>query len=153
MTPALTVIIPTYNDAAVIGPALDRIGRLRIELDIVVVDGGSTDATVGIAQWCGAKVIVAGGCDTEQMHAGAKAARTDILWFLHADADPPHDSGDRILEALADCEVIGGRLLRGAGFFMRRSAYLKAGGFRDVRFAELDLMRRARRYGRFVRKR
>lgn len=42
------------------------------------------------------------------MHAGACAARGEVLWFVHADTHPPVDGVRHILEALAKCHVVGG---------------------------------------------
>lgn len=178
MQPAVSVIIPTLNEAATIGVTLDRIARLRVEHEVLVVDGGSSDDTVGIAQWCQARVLAAPTGRGSQMHTGAQAAAADVLWFLHADTRPPPGAGEHILEALADCSVVAGNFrlafdgdsmgaallsriyphlrrigLRygDSGLFVRRSVYEKAGGFRPYPlFEDLDLIRRLSRFGRVV---
>jgi rSAM/selenodomain-associated transferase 2 len=178
MRPAISVIIPTFNEARAIGVTLDRLSRLRMEHEVIVVDGGSSDDTVGIAQWCQAKVLTCEPGRGRQMHAGAEAASTDVLWFLHADTYPPAEAGEYILSALADNLVAGGNFrLRfgGGGFgaavltkiyprlrwlglrygdsslFVRRSVYQQSGGFRAYPlFEDLDLVKRLRVFGRFV---
>ena len=56
--------------------------------EILVVDGGSSDATVAIAERGGARVVVAPKGRGAQLRAGAAAAQGDWLLFLHADTLP-----------------------------------------------------------------
>lgn len=57
--PAITVVVPAYNEAALIGRCLQSLRRQRLEepFEIIVVDNGSTDATATIARRWGARVI------------------------------------------------------------------------------------------------
>jgi rSAM/selenodomain-associated transferase 2 len=178
MRPALSVIIPALDEAQSIGAALDAAARLKGEVEVIVVDGGSADATVGVARGKGARVVGAARGRGSQMHAGARAARGEVLWFLHADTLAPADASERISDALRDPRAVGGnfhvrfdgtrraarfltwlyprlRLLGLAygdsGFFVRRAAYERAGGFKPLPlFEDLDLLRALRRQGRFV---
>jgi cellulose synthase/poly-beta-1,6-N-acetylglucosamine synthase-like glycosyltransferase len=105
-------------------------------------------------------------------------SRGDILWFVHADTQPPAYALSEISEALRSSNVVGGNfgltfdgasraarlltfiypLLRGfnlcygdSGIFVRRAVYEKIGGFRQYAlFEDLDLLKRLRRAGRFV---
>jgi rSAM/selenodomain-associated transferase 2 len=84
----LTIIIPTLNAAAVLGDTLagiDMGAPLREIPEIIVVDGGSTDATREIATAAGAVVVDAPRGRGQQLAAGALVARGDWLLFLHAD--------------------------------------------------------------------
>lgn len=84
MTPAASVVIPVLNDAA----ALRRlIADLRVDasLQIVVVDGGSSDASLCAATDADRVLSVAPGRG-RQLRAGASCATSDWLWFLHADS-------------------------------------------------------------------
>ena len=83
-TSNISIIIPTRNEA-------DSIGRLLPELqavhgvELLVVDGGSTDNTVDIAKSLGAQVLSSPPGRAEQMNTGAEAAHGNILLFLHCD--------------------------------------------------------------------
>jgi rSAM/selenodomain-associated transferase 2 len=83
--PTLSVVIPTLNAAQDLGRTLDSLAGGGIDFDVIVADGGSTDATLRIARAFGAKVIEAPRGRGPQMAAGAKAATGAWLLFLHAD--------------------------------------------------------------------
>jgi glycosyltransferase involved in cell wall biosynthesis len=141
----LTVIIPTWNDAACLGHALAAATRVGDE--IIVVDGGSPDGTADLARASGVRVVTAPKARGIQLHVGALAARGDVFLFLGADARPAPDARDSILAVLDDPAVIGGFLPRGpagprdrgrlnrrhpgsSGMFIRAEAYAALGGFR-----------------------
>jgi len=86
-TAAIGVVIPALNAGASLGATLDALaaGRQRLRLDIVVVDGGSTDATVATAEAHGARTIATTPGRGGQLAAGAAAAAGDWLLFVHAD--------------------------------------------------------------------
>lgn len=75
-------MIPTLNAASVVGAAVAALAPLQ---DVVVVDGGSRDATVDAAAAAGARVVTAPRGRGTQIAAGIAAARSDWLLLLHAD--------------------------------------------------------------------
>lgn len=83
----LGVVIPTLNAAGRLATTLASLeaGRAYFDLDIVVVDGGSEDDTVAVAQAGGARVVTSQAGRGVQLHAGAQAVAGEGLLFLHAD--------------------------------------------------------------------
>jgi rSAM/selenodomain-associated transferase 2 len=79
----LSAIIPTLNAAGTLGATLDA-ARPGVD-EIVVVDGGSIDATMAIAASHGARTIASARGRGYQLAAGARSATGDWLLFLHAD--------------------------------------------------------------------
>ena len=86
----LTVIIPTLNEEMNLQRALDSVGSPSDNLEVIVVDAGSSDHTVEIAQRHGCKVFVGNPGRANQMNAGAAIATGDHLLFLHADTRLPN---------------------------------------------------------------
>ncbi|PKN12387.1 MAG: glycosyl transferase family 2 [Deltaproteobacteria bacterium HGW-Deltaproteobacteria-4] len=117
--PSLSVIIPTLNEAEHL-PALlaDLRQQQGVSLEIIVADGGSSDATRSVAEGCGVSFIAAKRGRGAQMNAAAQRATSDTLLFLHADCrlEPP-DLLHRALQALASARQEGERI---AGHFSLR---------------------------------
>ena len=100
-TVRLAVIVPALNEAAAIGSTLASLQAMRRRgHEIIVVDGGSNDATADIAGPLADRVLHAPRGRSRQLQAGAGAAHGDILWFLHADTGVPADSDRHIIHAL-----------------------------------------------------
>lgn len=88
----ISIIIPAYNEEKQIGELVSflRDHSDRYEIEIIIVDGGSTDATVQAAKNHGARVITSPQKGrAKQMNLGAQKARGEVLYFLHADTFPP----------------------------------------------------------------
>ncbi|WP_431133839.1 TIGR04283 family arsenosugar biosynthesis glycosyltransferase [Psychroserpens mesophilus] len=107
----VSVIIPTLNEAQTIGDLIRYLvnnSALPEQLEIIVVDGGSTDNTIpivnnvssSIVEWSPKTINCAELNITllhsekgraKQMNLGAKNASGNILYFLHADSFPPQN--------------------------------------------------------------
>ena len=171
----ITVVIPTLNEARWVRGAVESVAADALE--VIVVDGGSSDATVAEAASAGARVIAGRPGRASQMQAGAGWALGDWLVFLHADTRLEAGWSDA-LRALEGAFVAGAfcfrldspkaryRLVEVAvrlrcaalglpygdqAIFVRRETFVGCGGFGDVPILEdVDLVRRVRRYGRLA---
>ena len=90
----VSIIIPTYNEAAGIGALMHHLRQAGTATDaaveIIVADSPGTDATAALARQAGARVVA---CPRKgraaQLNQGAQQATGSILYFLHADSLPP----------------------------------------------------------------
>lgn len=82
----ISMIMPVFNEEIILEATLRAVTRLSDEIrsEIIVVDGGSTDATLKIAERY-ARVLQAPKGKANQLNAGARAAHGEILFFVHAD--------------------------------------------------------------------
>jgi len=169
----LTVIIPALNEAGQVGRAVESAWRAGAS-EVVVADGGSSDATRQIAAGARALVIAAPRGRGSQQNAAAAAATGDVLLFLHADNWLAGDICGQIESSLAgsgrlhgalrqriEAEGLAYRLLeRGnaervrwlglpygdQAIFVRRRTFMAAGGFPDAPLMEdVIFMQRLRR--------
>ena len=110
---ALTIIMPVLNEAAGMAAALSSLTRfVNNGAQVLVVDGGSTDATVAIAlasQPPAITVVLAGSGRALQMNAGALHADGKVLLFLHADTMLPPHADALVQRALAGGVHVWGR--------------------------------------------
>lgn len=107
-SPTISVIIPTYNEEAVIGKLVSSLGQLKPD-EIIVVDGYSTDRTAEIAARQ-ARVLVQPACRALQMNAGVFASKGEVLLFLHADARLGDGALEAIRSAMRNPSTLGGNL-------------------------------------------
>jgi rSAM/selenodomain-associated transferase 2 len=147
---------------------------------VILVDGGSDDATIQVAaRFSAVRLLASPRGRARQMNAGARAARGDILLFLHADTWLPEGGLGAVSAALDDTRVVGGRfdvrfdsprpVLRMIAFFMnlrsrvsgistgdqaifvRREVFETMGGYPDMPLMEdIELSRRLKRRGRLA---
>ena len=96
-----SIIMPVLNEAASINAALTPLQALRSGgHQVILVDGGSVDATPVLAASLVDQVVTAGRGRARQMNAGAAAARGDVLLFLHADTLLPDDAIAAVVSVL-----------------------------------------------------
>ncbi|HWQ34983.1 MAG TPA: TIGR04283 family arsenosugar biosynthesis glycosyltransferase [Blastocatellia bacterium] len=173
---AVSIIIPTLNEAAHLAATLARTPSAALR-EVIVVDGGSTDGTVELALAAGARVLLTRANRACQMNTGARNATGNTLLFLHADTLLPPDYAEHIERTLTQPDTLAGafqfrvdgpqRGLRSIemmtnwrarvlqmpygdqAIFMRAAVFHRAGGFPALPFMEdFELMRRLRRQGR-----
>ncbi len=118
----ISIIIPVLNEAATIATTCHRIQNTP-GVEILVVDGGSTDATVELVTQCGVRVIQSSQVGrAKQMNLGASLATGDILLFLHADTRLPLGYADLVRSSLAQPQTIAGAFqlaIDSPGLFVR----------------------------------
>jgi len=97
----ISIIIPVLNEASFIVQTLSGLQRQRqAGHELIVVDGGSRDATLLLARPFADHVITSPRGRSRQMNAGAKLARGEILLFLHSDTILPKGADQLILRGL-----------------------------------------------------
>jgi len=102
---SISIIIPTFNEAAVIDKLVGFLIRNNNGMvkEIIVSDGGSADETVQLAAKAGAQVVTSPQKGrAAQMNYGASCATGDILYFIHADTYPPASFATDIMQAIQD---------------------------------------------------
>jgi len=106
----ISAIVPTLNEASQIGATLDALAPLRARgHEVIVVDGGSTDATAALATGKADRVITAPRGRASQMNAGARIASADVLLFVHADTRLPEEADRAIARGLEQDGRVWGR--------------------------------------------
>ena len=148
---SLTLVLPAYNEAERIGPALDELfgylrrrgeaardgapgsGHLPARIDVLVVDDGSADHTAELVRARPEAVATPDGAPELAVltvpHAGKGAAvragmlhaQSDLIIFTDADMATPPDMIPLLVEALADDDVALGSRIQPDGSDMRKS--------------------------------
>jgi rSAM/selenodomain-associated transferase 2 len=104
----ISIIVPVLNEGAIIREFLEHLRASAPCVEIIVVDGGSKDATVQRCRGLADRVIKSAEGRARQMNAGAQVAHGEILWFLHADSRITSHSSVAVEGALRDPRVAGG---------------------------------------------
>ncbi|HEX5128187.1 MAG TPA: TIGR04283 family arsenosugar biosynthesis glycosyltransferase [Usitatibacter sp.] len=171
----LSIVVPTLDEAAGIEATLAAVQPARrAGAEVIVVDGGSSDATRALAAPLADRVIESARGRAAQMNAGARVASGDALLFLHADTLLPADAHAAVAAALDggrewgrfDVAIAGGAAMlavvamlmnarsRWSGIatgdqamFATRAAFEAAGGFPEVPLMEDVALSKALRRG------
>src|SRR5437868_322437 len=100
--PSFSIIVPVLDEADGIVAALEALAPVRYAgATVIVVDGGSRDATRALAAPLADRVIEAPRGRASQMNAGARESAGEILVFLHADTTLPPGALELIAKGLA----------------------------------------------------
>ncbi|MCU0538215.1 MAG: TIGR04283 family arsenosugar biosynthesis glycosyltransferase, partial [Hydrococcus sp. Prado102] len=165
------------NEAEIIQKTISKIQH-ELEIEILVVDGGSQDNTVELVQNLGVKAICSPQAGrANQMNFGALLATGDILLFLHADTCLPDGYLDLVTKTLSNPETIAGafelaidspkkslRLLEkmvnlrsrflslpygDQAFFLKASVFQEINGFADLPIMEdFEFIQRLKKKGK-----
>ena len=106
--PAISIVIPTLNEAKELPETLRRAKSLDGLKEIIVVDAGSTDSTQDIAREAGCMTLECEPSRGRQLRLGAELAKGEIVLLLHADTWLPENAASIITETLAKPGVIAG---------------------------------------------
>jgi rSAM/selenodomain-associated transferase 2 len=173
----IAVLVPTLNEAKRIGPLLHALRQSGFA-EIVVADGGSSDATTALVRSIpGVTCIDAPRGRGHQLAAAVSASTSPYLLMLHADTVLPANAAQIIEEALRDPDVAGGcfrltfdqsslplavygwfsRFETGLttfgdqAYFLRRSSLNAAGGVPPwVLLEDVEIRRRLKSVGSFI---
>jgi len=173
----LSIVVPALDEAANLARLLPHLSARCPGAEVIVVDGGSRDASAEVvARHPAARFVESPRGRARQMNAGARVARGDVLLFLHADSLLPEDAEGAIRRALEAAGVVGGRfdvrfsssrwpfrmiaalmnrrsrLTRistgDQGIFVRRTAFDALGGYPDIPLMEdIEFSARLKRLG------
>jgi rSAM/selenodomain-associated transferase 2 len=173
---SIAVIIPVLNEESVLGETL-RSAQAGSRLETIVVDGGSSDGSLEVAQAEGARTLSTARGRARQMNAGAALAASPILLFLHVDTRLPPGFDQCVRDTLDQSGVVAGafelgiasrrwpyRIIEKAanlrarylrmpfgdqGLFLRADLFHRLGGFANMPIMEdVELVKRLRRCGR-----
>ena len=101
----ISIIIPTWNEESTIEKTIERLCEYDSEnlvKEIIISDGGSSDATQQVAKNAGAIVVQSPlKGRSAQMNFGALVAKEEALYFLHADTIPPPGYSSDIVNAIS----------------------------------------------------
>jgi rSAM/selenodomain-associated transferase 2 len=175
----ISIIIPTYNEADQIAQTISnaKAACAGAEIELIVIDGGSSDETISIASENGAKILVSERKGrAAQMNLGATVATGEILYFLHADTIPPPNFTSYILNACQQGYTSGCFRLKfdyrhwflqanawftrfdvnGVRFgdqslFVTKDVFVKSGGFREdlLMMEDQEIIHRLKKHGKF----
>ena len=174
----VSVIIPTFNEAATLESFLRNLLNQPGDFEIIVADGGSSDETLKVlSRFPEVRLMRSGGGRARQMNEGARNARGKILLFLHADTALPAEALRKIEKSLADPSVAAGsfslkfdqpggffKVLSGfsrinhpfftygdQGLFLRASTFRRIEGFKEIPVMEdVEIQGRLRKIGKFI---
>ena len=121
--PELSIVVPSYNEETRLPGTLEKIahyiGAQRPTSEVIVVDDGSSDGTVGVAETFRGKIanlrVLSNGVNRGKGYSvrhGSLEAQGEIVLFTDADLSAPIEEAEKLLAALKSCDVaIGSRAM------------------------------------------
>lgn len=175
-SPKISIIIPALNEEQSL-PATIASCHNSPDTEILIVDGGSTDATRTVARESGALLLTSEQGRGIQLNCGARQARSPILLFLHADTVLPPDFERDVITTLSSPEItLGAFKLRtdldrfsmriverivnirsrflhmpygDQALFIKRQDFFSLGGFAEIPLMEdFEFVRRVKKHGK-----
>ncbi len=177
----ISIIIPVYNEEDYIQSTVERLWKYdedKLVKEIIVVDGGSTDATAEKAKSKGVVVVSSPKKGrAAQMNYGASVSSGKVLYFLHADTIPPKSFSKDIIKAIntgfsAGCYMLSFDhhhwFLQASCWFTRfdidsirfgdqslfvtKNVFIEVRGFgeKHIILEDQDIIRRLKKIGRFT---
>jgi len=173
----VSVVIPALDEADLCVARLDALQGLRTQgAELVLVDGGSRDATPELARARVDRLLASPPGRARQMNAGARQASGEVLWFLHLDSQVPPGAVAQLRQAAVagpgwgrfDVRLDGrapllrvvermmnlrsrltGIVTGDQGLFVRRALFEQVGGFPEIALMEdIAISGRLRRLAR-----
>ena len=175
----IAIVIPVLGDATALNSLIGLIqGWTTQPAEIIVVSAGSNNRVRDLCRDHDCRYVESISCRGVQLARGAVDASADVLWFLHADAEPDTGSLSEISRALNEGAEggyfrfsfhgestwrkrllarlinlrtrLGGIPYGDQGIFVSREAYIEAGGFASQPlFEEVTLVKTLRSRGHF----
>lgn len=176
MSLRVSIVVPVYNEAEGIVGFLQSLQSFReAGHQLIVVDGGSQDQSISLAEPLADHVLVSTPGRAMQMNTGAELAKGEVLLFLHADTQLPEGALElinsastnsnwgrfdvclsgkhplfRVIERMMNWRsALTGIATGDQAIFIRRNIFQSLGGFPDLPLMEdIEISKRLKQYGK-----
>ena len=170
----VSFIVPTLNEEEYLEKCLESIKKQEVSKEIIVVDGGSSDETLNIAEKYADKIVYGVNGRGESRDKGAKQAENELLVFVDADTELDENFTSEVMEFMENNELdacatkfkmtgIRSKLIQGLGntvfprmkpallpgfnTVVRKHIYDYSKGFEDIAGEDLQFSKEIAKYG------